>query len=256
MNVRSAAFATTRLALLLCFALGSIRSGLVAAPDGSATTGGVDFSPMIVEMNAREPVGSITVTNHGSDERLFAVRAFDWSENDGEEKLTANDGVIVVPPVLQLGPGESRIIRIGLRHPPEGARERAYRLVVSEVPPTVRAKNAIAVVMAMKMPIFVRTDDDDSLPTLAWATHRSRANMLTFAARNDGNVHAKILSLHVFADIGRKLEIGRADPAAYVLPGEARSFDVPLARPPTATAVAVEAVLASGRTLYATIPLR
>ena len=63
------------------------------------------------------------------------------------------------PAIFTLQPGEKQVVRIALRGAPDPRRERAYRVLVSEVPTpqlkTTPDASGFRIALRMDMPLFV-----------------------------------------------------------------------------------------------------
>jgi fimbrial chaperone protein len=118
---RHAAFA---LALALASGLG-----------GRARAGDLEVNPVRVALSRGARSAVVAVRNAGTEATRLEVRIYAWEQSpSGEMKLTPTEEVVAFPPLLQLGPGERRNVRVGAKVEP-GAAEKAYRLFVEEMPP-------------------------------------------------------------------------------------------------------------------------
>jgi fimbrial chaperone protein len=122
-----------------------------------AAASSFSLSPLGLSIRANEASGAVTARNQGSETIVIQVRAFTWSQDaEGAEKRTETQDLIINPAVFRIGPGEEQFVRIG----PKGSRardaERAYRLVFSEVLPTLPpgAQSALRMSLAMDVPLY------------------------------------------------------------------------------------------------------
>lgn len=232
----------------------TLTAALLLSVSGSArAAGGITFSQMSVELTTRQPVAAITVTNGDSDKKIFQVHAYTWTETGGNEKLTETNELLAVPQVMTVAGNSSRVLRIGIRHQVEGSREIPYRIIVAQVPPKIEG-TVIAMALQVKLPVFARGTNAPKPVSIDWTAQSLHGSELTLLAANNGDTHAKLIELHVYQDIGRKITIGTLPVSAYLLPGESRTFRVSLSAPPSRAAV-IEATSASGPPIYATVPV-
>jgi len=162
----------------------------VAAPRGQAA----DFSvsPMIIEFQRGVRSAEIQVRNLDQRPIRFQVRGTDWSQDESGKNLYADSrSLIWFPRALQLGPGESRIIRVGVRATP-AAQEQAYIVFLTEVPldesQAEKAQGArVQLVLSVSVPIFVPPAKPQPGGTVE--SFELRGGKVDVAIGNGGNQH-------------------------------------------------------------------
>jgi fimbrial chaperone protein len=127
----------------------------------------VTISPVIVEMSPAKKVVSVTVTNPSGQSVSFQAGVMAWTQPDGKDHYEDSSDLMVVPPIAEIGPGQTQIFRVALRKPP-GPKEQAYRVVLEDVTDETASKADTAVVN-----IRVR----HSLPVFVAATEKPRAQV-------------------------------------------------------------------------------
>jgi fimbrial chaperone protein len=153
-----------------------------------------DFSvsPMIVEFERGVRSAEIEVRNLDQQPIRFQVRGTDWRQDEsGKNVYTDSNTLIWFPRALELAPGESRIIRVGVRATP-AAQEQAYTLILQEVAlggqPTSKSGGAqIRVLLSISVPVFV----PPAKPQLGGAVDSVdlRGGTLNVVVANGGNRH-------------------------------------------------------------------
>ena len=129
-----------------------------AIPLGQAA----DFSvsPMIVEFQRGVRSAEIQVQNLDQQPIRFQVRGSDWSQDENGKNVYADSkSLIWFPRALELSPGESRIIRVGVRATP-AAQEQTYTLFLQEVAlggqePGKSGGAQIRLLLNISVPIFI-----------------------------------------------------------------------------------------------------
>jgi P pilus assembly chaperone PapD len=92
--------------------------------------------PVNILLQPGQRATTLTVTNQGNRETAIQVRAYAWSQPDGDDQLTTSDSVVVSPPLASIAPGATQVVRLILRLPPSSAdREATYRILVDQIPP-------------------------------------------------------------------------------------------------------------------------
>ncbi|OYV74740.1 MAG: hypothetical protein B7Z66_15440 [Chromatiales bacterium 21-64-14] len=193
------------------------------APLKAAVADSLEVSPINLHLGANN-TGILNTVNRGDKSIVAQVEAFHWQQSDGKDVLTPSTTLQVSPPIIRLGPGKKQIVRIRVTAKPTGPRERAYRLVVSELPnPAEQAKGRVRVLLQFRLPVFV--GGAQTTPRLlAWTATTSGSN-LVLRVSNRGDRHVKLAGLHVVAPDGHDTTI---EPASfyYVLPGATHEWTV------------------------------
>ena len=90
--------------------------------------------PMMVELNAANKTGFVKVNNVDNKPLQVQVRLFSWSQNNLAEKVyQESDDLIFFPRLFEIGPGEERLVRIGVKLP-QSEQEKSYVLFIEEMP--------------------------------------------------------------------------------------------------------------------------
>jgi len=169
------------LAAALGFALGATGGGRAA---------GFQFSPVRVNLTARDRVGTITLTNPDDAPLRLEVQAFHWTERvDGRAVLDASDALLVFPQLLTIPPHGQGSLRVTTTDP-LGAREATYKVSITEIGSFATARRGGAgVVLRMQanLPVFIAPTVERRAGAIIGASVRNRT--LTFAVANAGTVH-------------------------------------------------------------------
>lgn len=187
--------------------------------------GSFEIAPTTITLSAETGAGLFHVTNHGKEPIAIQVEALDWRQtaNDGDQYETSSQ-LIVSPPILQLAAGQRQAVRL-LANPSKGAtEERAYRLLVSELPDAVRPPSlGVQMLLRFNVPVFY-AGLDDKPATLAWTIQHTGQNLLV-SAHNSGGRTAKLSQLTLSTESDQ--EISKPFKAIYyILPGMMRQWTV------------------------------
>lgn len=213
--------AQTRL-LAVCFVMLSC-GGLAQAAE-------LSISPLRVSLAPGQNSGNVNIVNRGSEPIAMQVEAFAWRQDGGLDLHSETEAVLAVPPIFELAPGETQLIRIGLLVPRDQLEEAAYRLVLTELkPPVVSADNrglrmrtGLRMRMRVSIPVFVLPEAEPH-STLDLDRFVIVDGMAHFRLHNHGNTHVRLERLQLLGDNGR--ETGSVqDFATYLLPGVSREF--------------------------------
>ena len=197
-----------------------------------AQAGSFSVNPVRVTLSASQTVAAITVRNEGTEATVVQLETQSWTQRDGADVLTPTNDILATPPILTIPPGGTRIVRVGLRRPPEAQREITYRLFLREVPPPQALAQALRVSLLISMPIFVMPSNATA-PQVQWRAARTRDGQIRLEARNAGTAHIQLGQLDVaLAANGEKLTTRSM--SEYVLPDNQRSWTVSAKNAPPA----------------------
>jgi len=236
--------------LLACLA------GLTTLSAGAADIG---VLPVGLSLTARQDRQAITVTNNGKEPVVMQVETVAWTQSAGVDQYIATQDLLVNPPLFSMAPGQSQIVRVGLRQPQQSGREVAYRLFLREVPsvsaspPGASAEAAeqgdaqqIEVLLELRLPIYVAPAN--ALPAQQWRARRTPDGNIAVEVVNTGNVHLVVAELKL-----RAADAPTATPpfatlkaSNTVLPGQSRHWEIGPEPAATGQHIALEVVTDHG----------
>ena len=79
---------------------------LLAGPPARAQA--LSVLPVNIFFLPGQKASSLTVTNMGTSETAIQIRAYAWSQKDGDDQLTDTDAVVLSPPLASIAPGHHR----------------------------------------------------------------------------------------------------------------------------------------------------
>jgi fimbrial chaperone protein len=191
------------------------------------------ISPVLVEMSPDRRITSVTISNSADHPVSFQTQTLAWSQSDGADVYADSDELIVVPPIAEIGAGESQIFRVTFRATP-APQERAYRLIFEDVTEIVSAAHSagetrIDIRINHSLPVFItargKARAQPRLGSCANLGPAPRPASRCVRLDNDGNHYLQIKSLTVAGTDWRKA----LNSGARVLAGAWRqwTFDVP-----------------------------
>ena len=204
---RAAAFAAAAVLIL---------SLLVA---GAAGAQSLKVLPVNIQMSPGEKAATLTVTNDGNAPTAIQIRAYDWKQVDGKDTLTASSNVLASPPVATIAPGDSQVVRLVLRRPPE-EREATYRILLDQIPPATEP-GVIHMVLRLSIPIFAQPTTR-AVPRLQFHIE-TEVGKIYLVGTNDGLRHEAIRNLELSTTDGRKLTPD-SGASPYILAGATRRW--------------------------------
>ncbi len=193
---------------------------------GFSWAGGFQVYPIRVYLNASESSTLMTVKNDSAERLRLQVSIMAWDQNkQGEMILNPTDDIIFYPTLLQVNPGDQRVLRVG-SHTKEVSREKSYRIFIEELPPNEKLQaSGVRFLTKVSIPIFLQPRKVETKGVIDQLALRK--GELTFDIKNQGNVHFQPREIRVKgigSDGGVQLE--RKLPGWYVLSGGLREYRV------------------------------
>ncbi|MDO9353088.1 MAG: fimbria/pilus periplasmic chaperone, partial [Solirubrobacteraceae bacterium] len=142
-------------ALFFLFAIAvlSLHVGFASASD-------IGVTPVAVHLDKSNDRATVSVVNSGSDPVIMQVEAVEWKAGAPADRDTPTADMVINPSVFTVQPGQSQLVRVGLRRAAQADHEGTYRIVMREVPAAprpgeVRISGQVRVLMALRVPIYV-----------------------------------------------------------------------------------------------------
>lgn len=202
----------------------------LAVAGAAAHASGLQVAPVSVTIAPTQNADGLWLSNTSDIVVHAQVRVYQWTQDGGEDRLTASRGVVISPPMLELPPDGQQLIRtIRLGAPPAGptAAEAAYRVIIDELPIDVQGRKGVNFVLRYSVPVFVEPSGAaPTPPQLSWSLQRKGATA-TLVITNTGGTHAQIANLAQIYAQGQHIEIARGL-MGYVLPGATMHWAIKL----------------------------
>lgn len=201
----------------LCFCFCASMFSLCPAQAAS-----LRISPVNIEMQASQKATSLSLTNSGTEAVNLQLRAFSWSQQNGQDRLTATSELMISPPAVTVPAGASYTVRVARTAVTPAPSELSYRLLIDELPKPVDPRTinpGISMILRTSLPVFVV--DDKAFAQLVWRTWQDADGIHT-EVQNIGKRHAKISQLTLSVD-NASISFGKGL-NGYVLAGTSRQF--------------------------------
>lgn len=216
--------------LLVVLAAGLLFGSIARAAD-------ISIMPVGISLAAGRDRAAVNVTNQGQEGVVMQVEAVTWSQVDGEDRYAPSRDLLVNPPLFSLAPGRSQVLRVGLRRPPGGEREQAYRLLLREVPPPGRVaapeggQGNVRVLLQIRIPVYV--EPAKVVRAQEWRGRRGEDGKVALTMTNTGTVHTVVTALNLRAAdaAGDAPPLAGIQTSVAVFPGQSRSWQLQPAVP-------------------------
>lgn len=215
----------------------------------TALGGSLRVGPTRIDLSGKHPVAALEVQNTADAPTLAQLDVFAWTQEGGGDSLSPTTDLIATPLVINLAPGETRIVRVGLREPNRTAVERSYRLFVREVAPTFVPGTGLQFALRIGVPVFAvpleaRPGAVSAAGELSWRWLADINGCATLQLTNPAAQHDRILAAQMLSHGGEVL--WRATEPVYVLAGSSRVLPPALCAPSLKEAVTLRLETASG----------
>jgi fimbrial chaperone protein len=204
--------------------IGLTMSVILGAVPGDCFAGNIKLSTIYLELSGSKPMEALTLENTGNRAIGIQVKVKDWSHPEGEDVLETTRDVLVNPMIFELAAGQSQIVRLGYMKG-TGDVERAYRLVIQEIPAEEDGfQQKINTILKITLPLFVLPSSDGK-PELLWTLEKNELGRLYARVTNLGNTHAEVSNINIAQQSG--IAVTRVGRKNYVLPGQYRQWELP-----------------------------
>jgi fimbrial chaperone protein len=164
---------------------------LGAGPARAQATFSVD--PLLIRLNAETNNAVLTITNPGANEIRFEIKGFTWDQTPpaGAMQLTATNDLVIFPPLVTMKPRTTQRVRVGTTVA-QGTVEKAYRLLIEELPSSVKpaGANQVAVRTRVGVPVFLEATKPAVSGRIESVSVTGRT--VSIALANTGTSHAMV----------------------------------------------------------------
>ncbi|WP_373990256.1 molecular chaperone [Duganella sp. BuS-21] len=191
-----------------------------------ALAANLQISPVMINLRAGQGAAGIQMQNLGETPVYGQVRVYQWEQKDGDDVLTPTQDVVASPPIIQIAPKTSQVIRLVRRSDQLPVGELCYRILIDEIPKEENTPGSgVDIRLRYSVPMFVLPADERAAPALAWAVYRKEGGWI-LRVRNSGTQRAQIGALELSNAAGQQFVIAPGL-FGYVLAGKVREWRLP-----------------------------
>ncbi len=234
------------------------------ALSSSAFAAGLQVTPISLQIPVNRQAEGIWLVNSSQEPLAAQVRAFAWTQKDGEDLLAPTGNLTISPPLIEIPPGGRQLVRVLRTGPaPAAGAESSYRLIVDELPSQTpqqaqadakdnakdRRAYGMKFLMRYSVPVFIGDATEEDIRAagshLRWNISR-QADTYAFEVRNEGSMHAQLAELAAIHADGLTTPINTGM-LGYVLPGSTMRWSIaaPKGASASAPATAYQAMINS-----------
>jgi fimbrial chaperone protein len=189
----------------------------------------VGVAPIRVDFSPGRLNGSVTITNDTDRTLTMQPTPMLWQQDaSGNDQLTPTRDFIAAPPLIEIPPKQKQVVRVALRAVEPQDKERTYRLLVREVPPTRPdgAPAGLQFTLNLSIPVFAYPLPGKAAPSVElFASTVANADRLALTVKNTGQSHLQMREIRVLSG---ETVVAQHEVMMYVLPGITRALEVPL----------------------------
>lgn len=190
----------------------------------TARAEGLRVFPVTLEVTAPGATSVVTLKNDGREPITVQARVFEWTQDAGRESFSATRKVVASPPMTQLAPGATQVVRVIRTNKGKVSGEEAYRVFIDELPDLSRNQaGTVSFVTRLRLPLFFAAPGA-SPANVEWRIAR-RPEGSFLIGRNTGQTHLRVADLHLQRN-GQTV-LSRDGLAGYVLGQSTMRFRVP-----------------------------
>lgn len=208
----------------------------------SALAGGsLMIWPLDPTIEAGKKAGAIWLENVGNAPITLQVRVFAWDQQDFQDRYLEQNLIVGTPPFAKIEPGKKQLIRLTLTAPVLPGEERAFRVLVDEIPTPDSATTSTGLKLQMRysLPLFVygeglwgkpdgrKLNAVEAEPVLAWRLVEE-GGVRYLQVRNSGSGHARLSQVRLLdasRSADKTVDIAKGL-LGYVLPGKVMRWPV------------------------------
>jgi fimbrial chaperone protein len=186
----------------------------------SSVAGEFVINPLRVSLDKSTKASEVVVRNDDKTPLRMQVEAMSWSQSgEDPDQYAPAEGLLYFPRIMEIPPGDSRVVRVGVRAAPV-AREEAYRLFIEELPPAAVADEpaqgtSLRVFLRVGVAVFVAPAQPERKGEITRLDLNGRK--VEWVVSNKGNVHFR-------ADQVELVGMGRDGTRLFVQPFQERYF--------------------------------
>jgi fimbrial chaperone protein len=189
-----------------------------------AVAGTFSIAPVRVELSPAKSTEVLTVRNQESTPVVIQASVYEWSQAEGEDKLTDTRDLLSTPPVFTLPAGGEQVVRVARRIAIDSKQERSYRLILQEVLPDAPSSlNGLRIALKISLPIFI-APATPAKAVVVWEARRVDQERLEISAQNTGAAHLQVTDFTIESSPDSRV---RQAVSRYVLPGSRITWQLP-----------------------------
>jgi len=202
---------------------------VVGATAATGTQSTFSIDPLLVQLDADNRNAVMTITNTSARELRFEIKANTWDQTQaGAMQLTPTTDLVVFPPLVTLKPRSTQRVRVGT-DVPQGAVEKAYRLMIEELPNSAAPATGTRVAVRTRVGVPVFLSPTKSVRSGRMDPVTVNKGVATVTLTNTGTIHAMVDEVSVRGMAAPDMPVfDESLKGWYVLAGKSRTWTYPI----------------------------
>ncbi|MGG1947579.1 molecular chaperone [Trinickia sp. NRRL B-1857] len=210
--------------VLAAFAVSVVVVGSLPRASVAAS---LQVSPVVLELQPGETAAGLTLRNSGVQPLYGQVRVFRWDQADGDDSLEPTTELAASPPLVELGPQSTQLVRLIRLASSPIAIEQSYRILVDELPaPAEVPAHGVTIRLRYSVPVFIEPPGVPGEPKLLWHLIGSGERWV-LRVDNRGTRRAQVAAAEFLDGAAQRFEVSKGL-LGYVLAGRSRQWPITL----------------------------
>lgn len=163
-----------------------------------------DVSPIRLELSADAPSAALTLRNRTDSPRLIEVTVMHWQRVDHQDSYSPSRAILANPPVFEVAPYASQIVRVGINTATATDTESSYRVYLTEVA-TGQRQQQLQILLSVGIPVFIAPAGGANYQ-LKWQTIAVDDDNVELTVLNTGNSHIQLEPLQIYSPLTSEYE--------------------------------------------------
>jgi fimbrial chaperone protein len=157
-----------------------------------AIASNIQINPTRLTLSREHPIAILSVKNENdAAELIMQLHAVQWTQQNQTDAFTPTQDILVTPPLFELKPQQTQIVRLAIQKPIESEIQKTYRVYLQEVIPEVAAvqppfTDSLRIALNISVPIFIQPAKPNQ--QFLWHATWLDDNRLQLELRNIGNM--------------------------------------------------------------------
>lgn len=194
----------------------------------------LQVSPTTVTYKQDGKAEVVWLSSTGSDSVTGQVRVYEWTQHDGNDVLVPTRDVIASPSIVSIPEDKTQLVRLIRKTSPD-TKEKAYRLIINELPRSAREKEQTGVQLLLKysIPVFIPPSKQATVPVvtdssplqgISVSVHQT-GERTWLEVDNKRSEHIRLSELEFVPKNGKSRSL-HSGLLGYVLAGSHRQWDI------------------------------
>ncbi|HAX92940.1 MAG TPA: hypothetical protein DCY25_03150 [Bacteroidales bacterium] len=204
-----------------------IFAGIILQCPFSLYAGMFEVIPIKVFFEAGQKSAVIKLRNTGEEKATMQIDVKAWTQDsNGADKLEPTEDIVIFPKIVDVNPGEERIIRLGYKGPQTG-KESTYRVFLDELPVSKPGETALKLALRFSVPVFISAQK--KVHEMAIEKAEFEEGLVRVTVTNRGNSHVMIKKVKATGFAYAEHEaFSQEMTGRYILAGKTKTYTLPV----------------------------